>query len=268
MKNNAGLFSIGEIAKAIGITRRIILNYEAKGLVKPDVKNGENANRYYTMDTLTKIHAIRILQKLGLSLDEIRGYLDGSVSLASFIHRLEMMRDEINRNIEKLYERSNDYIERVKEVYLEEQTVYCQILCVGDIARKTAVLRSVAFEAMQKYGADITKRLYFTEYLLNNPKEVRYCAVVPPHSTGENITRLPRVRAICIYHHGAYDELPRVRDKLIKYAEENGFAPLGMCRHIYIEGPPQHKDKKLFITQVALPVAEKSFNNGGAADRN
>ena len=145
MKNDAGLFSIGEIAKTIGITRRIILNYEAKGLVKPDVKNGENANRYYTMDTLTKIHTIRILQKLGLSLDEIRGYLDGSVSLASFIHRLEMMRDEINRNIEKLYERSNDYIERVKEVYLEEQTVYCQILCVGDIARKTEVLRSVAF---------------------------------------------------------------------------------------------------------------------------
>ena len=29
------LFSIGEIAAVIGITRRIILNYEAKGLIKP-----------------------------------------------------------------------------------------------------------------------------------------------------------------------------------------------------------------------------------------
>ena len=34
MDNN--LFSIGEIAKAVGITRKTILNYESKRLVKPD----------------------------------------------------------------------------------------------------------------------------------------------------------------------------------------------------------------------------------------
>lgn len=32
------LFTIGEISKAIGVTRRIILNYEAKGLIVPDKK--------------------------------------------------------------------------------------------------------------------------------------------------------------------------------------------------------------------------------------
>ena len=31
--DNNNLFSIGEIAKAIGITRKIILNYETKGLI-------------------------------------------------------------------------------------------------------------------------------------------------------------------------------------------------------------------------------------------
>ena len=31
------LFSIGEIAKAVGITRKIILNYETKGLIHPDL---------------------------------------------------------------------------------------------------------------------------------------------------------------------------------------------------------------------------------------
>ena len=33
--------SIGEVSKAIGITRRIILNYEAKGLLLPDKKDIE-----------------------------------------------------------------------------------------------------------------------------------------------------------------------------------------------------------------------------------
>ena len=40
------LFSIGEIASSIGITRRMILNYEEKGLIAPDVKDGKTGNRY------------------------------------------------------------------------------------------------------------------------------------------------------------------------------------------------------------------------------
>ena len=34
------LFSIGEISKAVGVTRKAILNYEVKGLVTPDKKEG------------------------------------------------------------------------------------------------------------------------------------------------------------------------------------------------------------------------------------
>ena len=47
-KSEKRLMSIGEVSKAIGITRRIILNYEAKGLLLPDKKEGTAGNRYYT----------------------------------------------------------------------------------------------------------------------------------------------------------------------------------------------------------------------------
>lgn len=57
--DNKNLFSIGEIAKAVGITRKIILNYEAKGLIQPDKKDGSIGNRYYTIDTFTHIRTIR-----------------------------------------------------------------------------------------------------------------------------------------------------------------------------------------------------------------
>ena len=107
MNVEKNMFTIGEMAKSIEITRKIILNYEAKGLITPDVKDGKNGNRYYTVDTFTKIRTVRILQKLGLSLDEIHAYLDGKTDLLPLIRRLEAMRDEINLNIEKLYERAN-----------------------------------------------------------------------------------------------------------------------------------------------------------------
>ena len=53
MKKEKNLFSIGEIAKALGVTRRIILNYEQRGLIQPDIKEGTTGNRYYTIDSFT-----------------------------------------------------------------------------------------------------------------------------------------------------------------------------------------------------------------------
>lgn len=41
MNVEKNMFTIGEMAKSIGITRKIILNYEAKGLITPDVKDGQ-----------------------------------------------------------------------------------------------------------------------------------------------------------------------------------------------------------------------------------
>ena len=71
MKERQELFTIGEIARGVGVTRRMILNYEERGLICPDVKKGDAGNRYYTIDTFTKIRNIRTLQDLGLSLDKI-----------------------------------------------------------------------------------------------------------------------------------------------------------------------------------------------------
>ena len=92
--HNRNLFTIGEIAKAIGITRKAILNYEIKGLIQPDKKDGSNGNRYYTIDTFTQIRTIRFFQDLGLSLDEIREYFYDTSDLQPMISRLEKMRDE------------------------------------------------------------------------------------------------------------------------------------------------------------------------------
>ena len=87
------LMSIGEIAKSLGITRRIILNYEEKNLLQADVKDGATGNRYYLADSLTKIRTIRVLQNLGLSLDDIQAYYDGTTDMEHMIERLEKLRD-------------------------------------------------------------------------------------------------------------------------------------------------------------------------------
>jgi len=248
MHNN--LFSIGEVAKTIGITRKTILGYEAKELIFPDKKEGKVGNRYYTIDTFTKVRTIRTLQSLGLSLDEIREYYNGTTDLSPMIERLEKMRDELNLTIERLKERTRSQNISIKEITIEPQTVYLRMIESQTVSEKTVHLRNTALEAMKEYGIDTTRRMYFTEYSANSPKNISYCIAVPPESEGKNIKKYPELRGLSLFHHGAYENIPETLKQLIHYAEENGIKLSGTFRNLFLEGPPQHKDKSKFITQI------------------
>lgn len=252
--NNKNLFSIGEVGKAIGITRKTILNYEAKGLIKPDQKDGVSGNRYYTIDTFTQIRSIRVFQNLGLSLDEIKEYFSDNSDLLPIIQRLEKMRDELNITIEKLQERVHTNNNAIKIITIEPQTVYRRTYNSSSIADKTNLLRDTALEAMKTYGTDTTRRMYFTEISQKNLEEVSYCVAVPTESSGEYICHIPRFNAVSFFHHGAYEKIPDARKKLIAFAEENNIKLKGTFRSLFLEGPPQHKDKNKFITQIIAPI--------------
>lgn len=255
MKNKGeNLFTIGEIAKAVGITRKIILNYEAKGLIKPDRKDGVSGNRYYTIDTFTQIRTIRIFQDLGLSLDEICGYFNDATDLRPMITRLEEMRDKLNLTIEKLKERSNESEDSVNMITIEPQTVYVRRYDACTVAEKTDLLRETALEAMRLYGTDTTRRMYFTEYDPKEPKKIYCGAAIPSESRGEYVERRTEMKGVAAFHHGAYESISDTRKKLIEYAEQNDISLAGVFRNLYLEGPPQHKDKSKFITQVIAIV--------------
>ena len=254
-QSNSMLMPIGEVAKTLNITRKIILNYEAKGLISPDKKEGPTGNRYYTADSIVRIRTVRTLQNLGLSLDEIYHYYNGDTDLIPLIERLEKLRDELSLNIEKLKERvktENDLT--VHFIKIPAQTIYRKTIQSNTIENKAIILRETFMEAIKYYGSDTSKRLFFIEHPLENVSDVSYCVAVPSDSTGKNIIHLTEENAICIYYHGGYEEIPSIRKKLIAYAKENNIKLTGICKEFFLEGPPHHTDPKNFITQVTLLI--------------
>ena len=249
------LFSIGEVAKAVGITRKTILNYELKGLIRPDKKESTTANRYYTIDTFTRVRTIRMLQDLGLSLNEIKEYFSDESDLMPMIRRLENRRDALNRTIEQLRERADRDSEEVKEIMLESQTIYRCVYHATSIASKTDLLRDTALAAMRTYGIDTTKRMYFTESSADNPLAIFYCAAVPTGSHGQNIVITPETKALSVIHHGAYENISETRKKLLDYAQKHDIPLSGRFRNVYLEGPPTHRDASRFITQIMAIIA-------------
>jgi DNA-binding transcriptional MerR regulator len=65
------MFKICEIARQAGVTTRTLRYYEQLGLFVPTNVNTKGY-RYYNDDTLVVINRIRDLQRVGLSLDEIK----------------------------------------------------------------------------------------------------------------------------------------------------------------------------------------------------
>jgi DNA-binding transcriptional MerR regulator len=65
------MFKIGEIAKQAGVTTRTLRYYEQVGLFVPS-NVSTKGYRYYDDGTLVVITRIRELQRVGLSLDEIK----------------------------------------------------------------------------------------------------------------------------------------------------------------------------------------------------
>lgn len=250
------LMPIGEVCASINVTRKIILNYEAKGLISPDKKEGATGNRYYTADTISTIRIIRTLQHLGLSLDEIRNYLTENTEMKELITRLETLRDEISLNIEKLKERvRNETDFDVRTVTLPAQTIFRKTIRTSSIQDKTIILREVFMTAIKRYGSDTSKRMFFIEYPLDDPDLISYSiAILPPDKEDEDVVFLPETKALSIFYHGSYESLPSVREIIITHARENNIPLQGFCRHVYLEGPPQHKDPSKFITQVAVLI--------------
>ena len=121
------LFQMGEVTKAVGITRRMLINYEVHGLVQPATARDERGFRYYTVDHIVHIRLIRTLQNLGLSLDEIRRYFDDSEELGAQIERLTKLRDQIEQYIARLRLRQATQTEaEVTQVSLAAFRAFCR----------------------------------------------------------------------------------------------------------------------------------------------
>ena len=78
---NKNLYQIGEVTKMLGVTRRMLLNYEDLGLLTPAYKNESSGFRYYSADNIVHIRIIKVLQRLGLSLSEINKYFNNTEKL-------------------------------------------------------------------------------------------------------------------------------------------------------------------------------------------
>ena len=249
------LFKMGEVTKALGLTRRMLINYEELGLVKPAFKNDNGGFRYYSADNMVHIKLIRTLQKLGLSLSEIREYFNDTTHLEDQIDRLVLLRNQLDQCIAQLHLRQfEESSQEIYQVTLPEFNAFCRDFKTADLAEKTAQLRQTYIDALKHFPADNENRMCI-QIPAGSDSEGTYIIPVLADAGLKDIRHFPQAAAICIYYRGPYENFPKVHERLMQYALDNNMTPHGYFRNIYMEGPPTHgTNKEAYVTQIALPI--------------
>lgn len=102
---NAPLVTVGQAARAAGITPKAARLYEAKGLL-PRAERSDAGYRLYTDDDIATLRFIRQARTLGLRLDEVSDILDtrrdGTAPCHHVLRLIDQHVGDIDRTIGEL----------------------------------------------------------------------------------------------------------------------------------------------------------------------
>lgn len=267
MKNREpGLFQIGEVAHFVGVTRKMILNYESQGLLTPAYQDPESGYRYYTADNITQVRAIRALQSLGLTLQEVREYYYDTANIESHLKRLTDLRATLDRNIQLLQIRAAKSGELpIRWATLPRRVCFARRYQCENTAEAAIRLRETYIAAVHSgYRFSPTERM-FTQRMGKDPSELDILCCIPLEEDfqGEERMEFPEMPVICVYYRGAYEGIGGACRTLAAHVAKNRIQTVGGFQSIYLEGPPNRGENTAdYITQIALSVNDRRHANG------
>ena len=122
------MWSVGQLAKATGLTVRTLHHYEQIGLLAPS-ERGENGYRRYRPQDVDRLYRIVALRALGLPLKAIAGALDSGDLRSVMEQHLEHVEAELKRH-RRLRDRlralidagdAHDVIQLIQETTMHER---------------------------------------------------------------------------------------------------------------------------------------------------
>lgn len=265
---------IGEFSRLMQTTVKTLRHYEQIGLLLPDEVDEVTGYRYYRMEQMQRLNAIKDLKSLGFSLDEIKDIYDDDTHTPS-LEILEAKIDDCRRQLRELEQRRLRLavladsrkqlliMEKFSIQSLPEIIVASHREVVENYDAIGAMCVNVIGPEMQRLGCKCPPPGYcFTiehdkEY---KPKDIdiEYCEQV--EEAGEDsaiitFKRLPAVpTALCMKHVGPYDRFYQSYVELFKYAEEQGYQIAGAPRTCYIDGCWNQEDPEKWLSLIQLPV--------------
>lgn len=261
------LFFIREIASTCEVSINALRFYEAKKLIKPAFIDPESGYRYYSRQNLFQLRTVLALKDTGLSLHEVKEYLDGKRHTEEKITELTQRRDLINRAIENLRIRVTEPGDlTVHEIELPERLCLCRTINAKD-TNHAVIIIGIFYDELIRKGVHISRvwpefcefpddGLMKGEFKMTDFTIIA-CLPVDKKNAPQEAVSYPPGKAVAINYRGSYCGLWKAYVALSQYIRSHEYTPSGYPHEIYVETGINGYlscDDMCNITRVIVPV--------------
>lgn len=242
------LLSSGEFAQMCNVSRELLIHYDKIGLLKPKEVR-ENGYRYYSLKQLYMFDVIRFFLDTGMSMKEIKEYLDNrSTELflenaQESIRKMERQRDIIDARISMMEKMR--YITQRALLFPKDKprlSYWDEIWFITTEVERERTQQSFA-KAMSEHSDFCRSAAGVSKFPLgrvidipdpSKPEEYYYTKLItwvsPPENRmhlGNRLECKPRGNYAVILHQGGTSTVERSYEKLFRYVKKEGFDMLG-----------------------------------------
>lgn len=230
----------GEFSALCGVSKHTLFHYDELGVFSPSLK-GENNYRYYSMAQLDVFWVISTLKELGMSLADIKAYLDRR-SPAELASLLEQEEEALNRKLAK-WKQMRDLIrgkaaltrqamELEPGVLVQREEPEAFLVCTPAPCffddRTTALALSAHVRYCEDhhiyspYSISAMIDLEIVRAKLPQPSYSHLYTRVERAPKGVPVCRRPAGTYLSLSHNTGYNALERSYGQLLQYADTHG----------------------------------------------
>lgn len=269
MNNNRLYFTAGEFAKLNKVNKRTLHYYDEIGLFSPEHK-GENGYRYYTYLQSMDLEKILALRELGMSIKDIKGYIEKPNGNDFKIIAKERI-DDIDKTIKHLKmlksiikekEQMLEFSEKISDgqieiVNLEEERLLLTNVKVNfeddnDLSQNVKPIMEHFITASELCNYKKSFGSFISVDKINNGTFDEYDGVFTVvNSRKKDLFVKPKgtyIRGFCV---GNWDKVPNLYKKIIAFAKENN---LTLCGNAYETGINEFAISNIdeYVTQIEI----------------
>lgn len=260
----------GEFAKLMKVSKHTLFHYDDIGLFCPELV-GENEYRYYSIYQMETFNTILLLKKLGMSLQEIKAFLDER-SPERFLSVFDTREKQIDDEIAKLQEMKRWITQRkAKTEYLKTRDFSSvsilpkprrYYLCndVADFSDTSFFLKVnqliLEFEASHSNGDyDIAyfQHPEFVEHGIYDHYD-NVLLLLQEKSPSCNVKTLPEGDYLTAYHIGHWESIGEAYERLFAYQKAHHIVTDGDYLEYYVVDNFTAKDISSYVTEISVRV--------------
>lgn len=261
-------FTTGKFAKICNVEKHVLFHYDQIGLFQPAVL-GENGYRYYSIHQYDTFIVIRTLKNLGMSLGDIKIYLERREP-ELFLELMDRKYEDAQRGIRKL-EATKEMIRRLKEETNQALASSHEIRLVEmpgeylllseNLEGKTGDSFAAFMEAYIRFaGGDPSNIPEFVGNIIKienirRGDYLNYSYLFTPvkKKKGKNGER-KKGRYLCTYHRGQYQDIYQTYKRMLDYAGERGIELGTYAYEDYMVADIAQKDPAGYITRIMVEM--------------